>query len=430
MRTRPLFTIVIAGALMAGATAGCEKKSGAGGTGAAAGKADTAASAHPIVIGSTLSLSGAFAATGQIHKIAGDEFLDRLNQAGGLLGRPVKWVVLDDESDQAKVATLYEQLISQDKVDLVMGPYATPNILSAMAVAERHGYVLPQHTSSLAPLMKYACQFPGWSHGFAPNEFIPGQLFDAVASLPRPPRKVAILTNQNGSTDFVAYGAGDNKKGFVSIAKDRGLEVVAEIKYPPGSAATWAPMAAQVRDARPDLVINSGLGIDAVNLLQAMAQLQYAPPLMFSLFPSPGPLLQLGATADGFLAASLFEPDPPVLAKLGPAAAEIVNDFKRRATAAKLPYTVFETQAAASWNAWDILASGVKAAGSVDNKAICDALHASGADTTFSGHLTFDPARNNFWPPTTSGIKQIQGGNWVSVWPAERAAAPIKQPPG
>jgi branched-chain amino acid transport system substrate-binding protein len=337
MRTRPLFPLLIVAALMAGAATGCEKKSGTGGTGSAAGKADPAASTRPIVIGSTLSLSGAFAATGQIHKIAGEEFLDRLNKAGGLLGRKVEWIVRDDESDQAKVATLYEQLISQDKVDLIMGPYATPNILSAMAVAERHGYVLPQHTSVLAPLMKYPCQFPGWSHGFAPNEFVPGQLFDAMASLPRPPRKIAILTNQNGSTDFVSYGAGDNKKGFVSIARDRGLEVVAEIKYPPGAAASWAPLATQVRDAQPDLVINSGLGIDPVNLLQAMAQLNYSPPLMFSLFPAPGPLLKLGPTPDHHLAAPNFEPHPAALAKIPPVDTALLSDYQTRATAAKLP---------------------------------------------------------------------------------------------
>jgi branched-chain amino acid transport system substrate-binding protein len=426
MRTHPLFAILVAAALM-GAAAGCERKSS--GTKADPGGADPAASAKPIVVGSTLSLSGAFAATGQIHKIAGEEFLDRLNKAGGLLGRKVEWVVRDDESDQAKVTTLYEQLISQDKVDLIMGPYATPNILSAMAVAERHGYVLPQHTAVLAPLMKYPCQFPGWSFGFTPNEFVPGQLFDAMASLPKPPKKIAILTNQNGSTDFISYGAGDNTKGFVAIAKERGLEVVAEIKYPPGASTNWAPLATQVRDAKPDLVINSGLGIDPVNLLQAMAHLDYAPPLVFSLFPAPGPLLKLGATADRVLAATLFEPHQAILDKLGPAATEIVSDFKRRAVEAKLPYTAPETQAVASWNAWEILASGVKAAGSVDHKAICAALHKDGADTTFSGHLTFDPAKHNFWPPTTAGLTQIQDGKWVSVWPAERAAAPIKPPP-
>lgn len=400
---------------------GCEAKSGSDGGG-------QAASTAPIVVGSTLSLSGAFAATGAIHKIAGEQFVDRLNAAGGLLGRQVRWLVKDDESDQAKVSTLYEQLITQDKVDLLIGPYATPNILSAMAVAQRHGFTLPQHTSVLAPLMTYDCQFPGWSIGPKPNEFVPNQLFDAVASLPNPPKKVAILTNRNGSTDFVSYGSDADGTGAVSIAKQRGLNIVAEVRYPPNTT-DWGSIAAQVRTAAPDLVVNDGLGVDPVNLLQAMAQLGYKPPLMFSLFPAPGPPLGLGATADGLLSVTIFEPNKSTLDKLGPAATEIVNDFKTRATAAKLPYTVFETQAAASWTAWEILASAVKGSNGVDQKAMCDQLHKAGADTTFSGHLTFDPAVHNFWPPTQA-IKQIQSSDWVTVWPADKAAAPLRRPTG
>ncbi len=408
------------GILLLGLAAGCESKNEpAGGTAGSAGD-------KPIVVGSTLSLTGAFAATGAIHKIAGEQFVARLNAAGGLLGRQVRWVVRDDESDQAKVSTLYEQLISQDKVDLIIGPYATPNILSAMAVAARHGYTLPQHTAVLAPLMTYNCQFPGWSIGPAPNQYVPNQLFDAVASLPTPPKRVAILTNQNGSTDFVSYGAGKDKTGMVSIAKQRGLTVVREIRYPP-TTTDWGPLAAQVRDARPDLVVNDGLGVDPVNLLQAMAQLKYRPPLMFSLFPAPGPPLGLGKTADGLLSVSIFEPNQATLAKLGSNATSIVTDFATRAKAGKLPYPVFETQAAASWNAWEILVAGVKAAGSLDQKADCDALHRSGADTTFSGHLTFDPKVHNFWPSTLA-IKQIQQGEWVSVWPADRAAGKLQPP--
>jgi branched-chain amino acid transport system substrate-binding protein len=411
-----------AATLLAGVLAGCESKSGSD-DGAAP---PAGASGEPIVVGSTLSLSGAFAATGAIHKIAGEAFVERLNAEGGLLGRPVEWVVRDDESDQAKVSTLYEQLISQEKVDLIMGPYATPNILSAMAVAARHNYVLPQHTAVIAPLMTYECQFPAWSIGPEPNVFVPNQLFDAVATLNPAPQRIAIVTNQNGSTDFVSYGAGDNKAGAVSVTKDRGLDLVLEVRYPPGTT-DFSPIAAQVRDARPDLIINNGLGVDPVNLLQAMAQLNYKPPLMFSLFPAPGPPLGLGAASDGLLSVSIFEPNQPTLAKLSPEATEIVSDFKERATAAKLPYTVFETQAAASWNAWEILAAGVTAANSLDNTAICDALHSGGAETTFSGKLTFDPAKNNFWPSTQT-LKQIQNGDWVTVWPADRAAAALTRP--
>jgi branched-chain amino acid transport system substrate-binding protein len=404
-------------ALIALGTA-CETKSGND-------NGEPAGTDQPIVVGSTLSLSGAFAATGAIHEIAGKLFVDRLNAAGGLLGRQVRWVVRDDESDQAKVSTLYEQLITQDQVDLVIGPYATPNILSAMAVAQRHGFTLPHHTSVLAPLMSYECQFPGWSIGPEPNRFVPDQLFDAVASLPNPPTRVAILTNQNGSTDFVSYGSEADRTGAVSIAKERGLDVVAEVRYPPATT-DWTPIATQVRDAAPDLVVNNGLGVDPVNLLQAMAQLNYEPPLMFSLFPAPGPPLGLGATADGLLSVTVFEPDESTLDRLGSEAAEIVDEFQKRAEAAGLPYTVFETQAAASWTAWEILAAAVEGSGGLNQKALCDELHNSGATTTFNGDLTFDPEVNNFWPPTQA-IKQIQDADWVTVWPEDRAAAPLRQ---
>ena len=182
---------VLAAVLLVAASGACSTK-----------KNEGSAGQQPIVVGSTLSLTGAFAATGIVHKIAGEEFVDRLNAAGGLLGRPVKWTVLDDQSDQAKVGQLYEQLISQDKVDLIIGPYATPNILSAMAVAARHNYVMPQHTAVLAPQLTYPCQFPAWSIGPTPNQFIPNLLFDALATLPNPPRKIAVLTSQSGSAAF------------------------------------------------------------------------------------------------------------------------------------------------------------------------------------------------------------------------------------
>lgn len=404
-------------ALVAFGTA-CETKSGND-------SGEPANTDEPIVVGSTLSLSGAFAATGAIHEIAGKLFVDRLNASGGLLGRQVRWVVRDDESDQAKVSTLYEQLITQDQVDLIIGPYATPNILSAMAVAQRHGFTLPHHTSVLAPLMDYECQFPGWSIGPEPNRFVPDQLFDAVASLPNPPTRVAILTNQNGSTDFVSYGSEDDRTGAVSIARERGLDVVAEIRYPPATT-DWTPIATQVRDAAPDLVVNNGLGVDPVNLLQAMAQLNYRPPLMFSLFPAPGPPLGLGAAAEGLLSVTIFEPDESTLDRLDPAATDIVGEFQKRAEDAGLPYTVFETQAAASWTAWEILAASVEGSGGLNQKALCDELHADGAKTTFNGDLTFDPKVNNFWP-ATQAIKQIQDTEWVTVWPEDRAAAPLQQ---
>ena len=94
------------------------------------------------------------------------------------------------------------------------------------------------------------------------------------------------------------------------------------------------------------------------------------------------------------LSVSHLRAEPGDLDKLGGDVQAIVDDFKTRATAAKLPYTVFETQAAASWNAWEILTDGVKAAGSLDQQAICDSLHADGArDDVQPASSTFDPKR-------------------------------------
>lgn len=381
----------------------------------------------PIVVGSTLPLTGPLSATGVIHQIAGEQFVAQLNENGGLLGRPVEWLVLDDESDQANVATLYERLISEEQVDLIIGPYATPLIISAMAVAERHGYVMPQHTAVLAPLMTYECQFPAWSIGPEPEVYVPEQVYDALESLDEPPSTIAFVTNQSGSTDFITHGQPDSDgPNAVSLAEERGLEVVADVAYPPGHD-DWSAIAAQIRDADPDFVMMNSLGVESAGLIEAMSQLDYEPPMMFSLFPAPGPLLGLGDAGEGHLSVSTFEPNEPIIERMGDEVREIVETFEAEAEAEELPYTAFETQATGSWTAWEILVEGVEGAGDLDQQAICDYLHESGAETTFHGQLEFDPEVNNFWPSDQS-LKQIQDGEWVIVWPEEAAAAELVGP--
>jgi branched-chain amino acid transport system substrate-binding protein len=384
---------------------------------------------EPIVIGSTLSLTGAFAATGVIHQIVGEMFVDRLNAGGGLLGRPVEWNLLDDESDQAQITPLYERLINQEQVDLIIGPYATPNIIAAVAVAERAGYVIPHHTAIHAPLLGYDCQFPGWSIDPEPDTYVSELLFGLLESLPDPPERIALVTNGSGSTQpmtegFVDQGVG---QGMAGIAPQRGLEVAENLTYAPGNQE-WGSIAAQLRDADADIVINNGLGVDSIGIIEAMEQLDYRPPMFFTLFPAPGPMLGLGEPAEGALSVSLFEPNEPLLAQYGEEVRGIVDEFRQRAETAGIPYTAFETQAAASWNAWEILTGAVEGAGTLDQETLCEFLRGNGVDTTFNGHLTFDPEVNNFWD-TNVGIKQIQDGDWVMVWPPERAAADVRPPP-
>jgi branched-chain amino acid transport system substrate-binding protein len=135
----------------------------------------------------------------------------------------------------------------------------------------------------------------------------------------------------------------------------------------------------------------------------------------------------VGYAAEGVLSVSLFEANEPLLEAAGEDVRAIVEEFQAAAETAGLPYTAWETQATASWGAWEILAAGVTGAGSTDNAAICEHLKANGATTTFTGQLTFPADDNNFWAPNQL-LKQIQGGTWVAVWPADRAAAPLKGP--
>src|SRR6185295_6813978 len=127
---------------------------------AAAGPAQAAPTGAPIRIGSTLSLTGPLSGTAIIHKLVGEIYVDQLNKKDGLLGRPVEWIVKDDQSKPDLARTLYEQLITVDKVDLVIGPYATGAILSAMGVAQRYNKILVHHTFGIPSLAKYDAQFP------------------------------------------------------------------------------------------------------------------------------------------------------------------------------------------------------------------------------------------------------------------------------
>ena len=115
-----------------------------------------------------------------MHQLVGEIYVDDLNKRGGLLGRPVEWIVKDDQSKPDLARTLYEQLITVDKVDLLMGPYATGAILSAMGVAQRYNKILIHHTFGIPTLAKYEGQFPAWSLGADPANTFTNTLLDAL----------------------------------------------------------------------------------------------------------------------------------------------------------------------------------------------------------------------------------------------------------
>lgn len=363
---------------------------------------------NPIRIGSTLALTGPLSATALVHKLVGDIYVEDLNNRGGLLGRKVEWIVKDDQSKPDVARTLYEQLVTSDKVDLLMGPYATGAILSAMGVAQRYNKMLIHHTFGIPSLAKYDMHFPAWSLGPDPGTTVPNTLFDALAASPKPPKTIAVVTSKFPSVHFMSLGARE-------VAKKRGLQEVLFLEWEFGNR-DFGPIAARVKDAKPDLVFVGDIGLEGNMLLEAMKKLDYEPPLHFHLYPAPGPM----ATAPegkNALSVTIFEEHAPYTNN--PVAAKFVATYNERAKAAGFPYTKVEVQAAASFTAWQLLEAAVSATKSLDDRKLADWLKANQVPT-IQGVLRFD--RGNNFGDDLMRIKQVQGGNWVTVWPKDWAA--------
>jgi len=370
------------------------------------------AQAGPIRIGSTLALTGPLSATAQIHKLVGEIYIEQANKRGGWLARPLEWVLKDDQSKPDLARTLYEQLVTADKVDLLMGPYATGAILSAMGVAQRYGKVLVHHTLGIPSLAKYDMQFPGWSLGSDPATTVPNTVFDALAAGPKPPKTVAVVTSKFPSIQFMTAGARE-------VLKKRGLNEVLFLEWDFGNR-DFGPIANRIKDAKPDFVWVGAIGLDGNLLLDAMKKIDYIPPQHFYLYPAPGPLVSL-PEARNALSVTIFEEQLPFIS--APGAAEFIKLYRERATAAKLPDPSVEVQAAASYTAWQILEAGVSATKSLDDKAIAAYLKANGA-STIQGKLRFNGVGN--YGDDLMRVKQVQNGHWTVVWPKEFTAGGAK----
>lgn len=373
--------------------------------------ANAAPAGKPIRIGGTLSLTGPLAQTALLHKIAGESFIDIVNQDKGILGRPIEWLLLDDQSKPEITRSLYEKLITVDKVDLIVGPYGTNSILAAMGVAQRYGKIIIQSSMGIPKLGTYEMQFPAAPFGPDADKVYPGVILDCVASLANPPKSVTILTSKFPSAQFMA-------EGMREVTRQRGLQIPLYLEYEFGNR-DFASIAARVKDANADFLWVGTLGLEANQLLEALKKLDYSPKLHYYLYPSPGPLLA-SPEAKNALAQSFFEDHPPFSTNLG--VAKLSPMYRARAVKAGIPYTQLDSQAAGTYNVFHLLSRAIEATRSLDDKVLAAWLKKSTVDTVF-GPLSFNGPYNH--GPGRMLVKQVQGGKWVVVWPRDAAGAKI-----
>jgi branched-chain amino acid transport system substrate-binding protein len=372
------------------------------------------AHAQPVRIGSTLSLTGPLGAASAIQKVATEVFIDDLNKRGGLMGRKVEWILKDDQSRPDLARTLYEQLATVDKVDLLMGPYGTASILSAMGVAQRYNKLLIHNSFGTPSLARYDMQFSASGGAGDPENVWPNLVFNAVGEGPRPPRTVAIVTSKFPSLHFISVGAREQ-------AKKRGLAEVLYLEWEFGNR-DFGAIAGRVKDARPDLVWVGATGLDGVLLLDAMKKIDYQPPMHFYMFPAPGPMAKV-PEARNALAFTTFEEHPPFTNN--PRAASFIKGFHERGAQAGLPSTSVDLLASIAYASWEVLEAAVHGSKSLDDKALAAWLRKNQVETIM-GPLRWEGSNNYVMGQDIYKVKQLQGGKWVVVWPKEFAAPGAK----
>lgn len=369
-----------------------------------------AQSGAPIRIGSTLSLTGPLAAPSAIQKVATEVYIEDLNKRGGLLGRKVEWLLRDDQSKPDVARTLYEQLITVDKVDLIMGPYGTASILSAMGVAQRYDKILLHNSFGIPRLAKYDMQFSTSGGAFDIEEVWPNLVLNAVGSAQKPPKTIAIVTSKFPSLHFISLGARE-------VAKKRGLNEVLFLEYEFGNR-DFGPIASRIKDAKPDFIWFGAGGIDPVLILDAMKKIDYQPPLHFYMFPAPGPMVKV-PEARNALAFTTFEEHAPFTSN--PRAAEFIQAYHERGAAAKLPDTSVDLLASICYSMWQTLEAAATATKSIDDKTLAQWLRKNHVDSIM-GRLEWNGPQNYVTGKDIYKVKQLQGGKWRVVWPKEFAA--------
>lgn len=260
----------------------------------------------PVKVGVSLALTGVVASNGKQMLAALELWRDDVNAKGGMLGRPVELVYYDDQSTPSTVPGIYTKLISVDRVDLLLGPYATNMVAPAMPIIMQHNKM----TVSLLAIginrhFNYPKYFSMVSVGpDGVNAFSKGFFEIAMTQKPRP-MTVAIIA---ADAEF-ARSASD---GAREEAKKRGFKIVYDQSYPPPTQ-DFTPMVRAIQATNADVVYVAAYPPDSVGIIRAANEIGLQPKLfggaMIGMMVTPIKV-QLGPIANGLVVAETFVPAP------------------------------------------------------------------------------------------------------------------------
>ncbi|HYR40649.1 MAG TPA: amino acid ABC transporter substrate-binding protein [Methylomirabilota bacterium] len=219
----------------------------------------------PIKIGASLSLTGTYAKPGTYQKEGYEICADELNAKGGLLGRKVEFVMYDDQSSTQTAQRLYEKLITEDKVEAVMGPYSSAITESVAGISEKYKKVMVSPLAATTSIFRQ-----GRKHIFmviSPAEFYLEGLVDMGAK--RGLKTIAIVNEDTLFPKATVVGTEE-------LAKKRGLQVVLREAYPKGNT-DFSALLVKIKAVNPDIIAAATYFDDAVAITRQMKELNVNP---------------------------------------------------------------------------------------------------------------------------------------------------------
>src|SRR5882762_4151086 len=238
----------------------------------------------PIKIGYSMALTGGLAPNGKSALLAQKIWEEDVNAKGGLLGRPVKLVYYDDKSAPAEVPAIYTKLLDVDKVDLLIGAYATAQLAPAMPIVIARKKLL---VGLLGLAVNSEFDYPNY-FAMIPSGPVPKPAFTkdffalAMAQNPKP-QTVAIVAADQEFSNNASDGARDT-------AKSLGLKIVYDKTYPP-STTDFSPIVRAIQSTNPDLVVVCSYPPDSVGIVRAVNEIGFKPKMI------GGAMVGLQATA-------------------------------------------------------------------------------------------------------------------------------------
>ena len=362
--------------------------------------------ADKVTLGIAISQTGRYAEPAGRMVNSYNLYVDQMNAKGGWNGQKIDLILMDDKSDKQTSIKLYEKLITQDKVNLTMGPYSS-GITDAVAnVLERY---------------KYPTMAPGAASGIIWKK---GRkyLFDIIA-VAQDYQKGALHIARDIGVKRVAIVGEDSlfprqsAEGAVAWAKKLGLEVVLNENYP-RKQTDFTALLTKIKARRAEALISNSYFADAAAQIRQLRELN----INLKIFAGTvGPGLpkfakQLGNTAEYVLGFSQWEPKPAILKRPGMKA--FIAAYEKR-YGVKPNY-----HAGQSYASMQVFGEAVKRAGSADRDKVWKMLRTMKTMTVIGPWKVDDTNMNKHEGLTF----QILNGERKIVWPKKLSEVPYKLP--